>query len=196
MNSLIINRLKIKIEEANKNKKVFFNFEPSIKSEIANLKDITTRLIYKAKYTKERLKEEKEKLERLKLEEKKVLKFILEIEEELYSKTDFLSKIYIKNKKLYFFGIEIYLKDEFLIIKKDKGKRIYINLNQGSSIDYEGETITIKNNALEEHISISSKFQKKENINEENIHKNNKTEEYFQLFLDLIEIIIINKEQI
>lgn len=192
MNLLIKNKLKEAIIKADKNKQEYFIFQPEDSYEINKREKLS------ASFSKsgEPLKYDPVRMEIEKIKKEDTIKKIKIIEEELYEKNNFLSNIYIKNQKIFFFGLEIYLTDDYLIFKTPAQKRIYISLNKPIVFDYERGRIKIKNNNLEDTVYIGNALLEKEETSHKDIMKINKRTSFFKLFQDFIEIIIINKNNI
>ena len=185
MNNIIINEINKIIKKAESEKTQYFNFESKIKFQLENLKNRRRRIsIYG--YSKEQEEKHEEEVEDL---EKK----LSEMEEVINSNknNNISDNIYIKNKKLYFFNISISVNEDLLLLKSNE-KMISVNFNKIFSFDVNENKITISYEKYENSIYFENfkKYIEKEVVN---IYVVNDIKKYTTLFLEIIEIIILNK---
>ena len=194
MNLITVNKIKKMIEKADSDRSQYFSFESKSKFKIKILEERNKRFGIFSGYENKNNEREKE-IEDLK-KEVEVEESLRELRKEnLYKQNTIKEDIYIKNKILYFFELQVSLNEEFLILKSPNNKRIYINLNQTFSFDFSKSEIYIKCNELEETIDLYQKIQEKKNCIEGSLYLVNKRNKYFNLLQDLIEIIILNKNR-
>lgn len=198
MNNIIINEINKIIKKAESEKTQYFNFESKIKFQLENLKNRRRRIsIYGySKEQEEKHEEEVEGLEKKLSEMEEVInsnkeEVINSNKEELYKNNNISDNIYIKNKKLYFFNISISVNEDLLLLKSNE-KMISVNFNKIFSFDVNENKITISYEKYENSIYFENfkKYIEKEVVN---IYVVNDIKKYTTLFLEIIEIIILNK---
>tara|TARA_Y100000588_G_scaffold285177_1_gene302853 strand:- start:6991 stop:7596 length:606 start_codon:yes stop_codon:yes gene_type:complete len=198
MNNIIINEINKIIKKAESEKTQYFNFESKIKFQLENLKNRRRRIsIYGySKEQEEKHEEEVEDLEKKLSEMEEVInsnkeEVINSNKEELYKNNNISDNIYIKNKKLYFFNISISVNEDLLLLKSNE-KMISVNFNKIFSFDVNENKITISYEKYENSIYFENfkKYIEKEVVN---IYVVNDIKKYTTLFLEIIEIIILNK---
>lgn len=190
MNNIIINEINKIIKKAESEKTQYFNFESKIKFQLENLKNRRRRIsIYG--YSKEQEEKHEEEVEDLEKKLSEMEEVINSNKEELYKNNNISDNIYIKNKKLYFFNISISVNEDLLLLKSNE-KMISVNFNKIFSFDVNENKITISYEKYENSIYFENfkKYIEKEVVN---IYVVNDIKKYTTLFLEIIEIIILNK---
>ena len=185
MNLVIINKIKELIK--NTKKEDFFYFVPN--------ESRTDLDYYRRDYYYE--ESESERVKRIELERarkkliSKIEREINKIENDLYEKYDLKDKIYIKNKELNFYNLQIKLTTDYLIISDTyRENKIFLSLNQGISIKG-GRRLDLKNGEMSNVLEINIKEYESYNKDISIIYKE---DAYIKLFKDIFEIIIINKD--
>ena len=186
MNNCIKNKIKNKIKEISNNKKEYFTFcstkITSLEKEIENksigalyLSEEENEIIRDLKI---KLKEEKEKFQ---------------IKDSFFDLIDFSNEIYLKNNKFNFLNLEVSLSDNYLLIKsKENYNYLYLSLNQGIIISItKNNEISIKNNDLKETLKIRN--MKAEYKGSMDVKLEVEKKEFLKLFVEIINIILMNK---
>lgn len=190
MNNIIINEINKIMKKAESEKAQYFNFESKIKFQLENLKNRRRRMSLYG-YSKEQEEKHEEEVEDLEKKLSEMEEVINSNKEELYKNNNLSDNIYIKNKKLYFFNISISINEDLLLLKSNE-KMISVNFNKIFSFDVNENKITISYEKYENSIYFENfkKYIEKEVVN---IYVVNDIKKYTTLFLEIIEIIILNK---
>ena len=187
MNNCIKNKIKNKIKEISNNKKEYFTFcSTKIASLEEEIKNKSIGSLYLSEEENEIIKDLKIKLE----EEKE--KF--QVTDSSFDLIDFSNEIYLKNNKFNFLNLEVSLSDNYLLIKgKENYNYLYLSLNQGILISItKNNGISIKNNDLKEVLKIRDMKAKYKGSIEAELKVEKK--EFLKLFVEIINIILMNKD--
>lgn len=193
MNKLIIDKIKKAIKKAESEKKLYFNFKNELEFKLQKYLNIDRRLIF-FNYSKneEEIKKSNEKIEHIKKElEIKQKEITLNIDK-LYNKNNISDNVFIKNKKLHFFNIIISSNEESLVIQGSK-KIVNIDLDKIFSFQIIEKELIIINEKIKLSMYLED-FERHIGKESSDIYLINNIEKYAKLFLEIIEIIIINKK--
>lgn len=192
MNKVIIDKIKKAIKKAESEKVLYFNFKNELEFKLQKYLDRDRRLnfFYYSK-NEEEIKKSKKRIENIKKElEIKQKEIALNIEK-LYNKNNISDKVFIKNKKLHFFNIIISANEESLILKDNK-KIVNIEFDKMFSFKINENKLFITNEKIQLSMYLEG-FEKYIDKEFSDIYLINNIKKYTKLFLEIIEIIIINK---